>query len=133
MKEEHRALVHYRLGEAREPLEEARLLARESRWRGALNRVYYAIFYATLALLAVRQLASSRHSGVIALFHREFVRPGLFVREWARYLDIAFNLRNRTDYQDFITPDVVQIEELLEAAGHFITEAERLSQQLLAL
>ena len=28
---------------------------------------------------------------------------------------------------------VVQIEELLEAAGHFITEAERLSQQLLAL
>ena len=133
MTEEHRALVHYRLGEARETLEEARLLGRESRWRGALNRVYYAMFYATLALLAVRQLAASRHSGVIALFHREFVRPGLFAREWARYLDIAFNLRNRSDYQDFITPDVVQIEELLEAAGHFITEAERLSQQLLAL
>ena len=51
----------------------------------------------------------------------------------ARDLDIAFNLRNRSDYQDFITPDVVQTEELLEAAGHFITEAERLSQQLLAL
>jgi uncharacterized protein (UPF0332 family) len=82
MTEEHRALVHYRLGEARETLEEARLLARESRWRGALNRVYYAMFYATLALLAVRQLAASRHSGVIALFHREFVRPGLFAREW---------------------------------------------------
>jgi len=89
------------------------------------------MFYATLALLAVRQLASSRHSGVIALFHREFVRPGLFAREWARYLDIAFNLRNRSDYQDFIAPDVVQIEELLEAAESFITEAERLSQQLL--
>jgi uncharacterized protein (UPF0332 family) len=94
--------------------------------------VYYAMFYATLALLAARQLASSRHSGVIALFHREFVRPGLFAREWARYLDIAFNLRNRSDYQDFIAPDVVQVEELLEAAEPFITEAERLSQQLLS-
>ena len=131
MTEEHKALVHYRLGEARETLEEARLLARESRWRGALNRVYYAMFYGTLALLAVRQLASSRHSGVIALFHREFVRPGLFAREWARYLDIAFNLRNRSDYQDFIAPDVVQVEELIGAAESFITEAERLSQQLL--
>ena len=106
-------------------------MARESKWRGALNRVYYAMFYATLALLAVRQLASSRHSGVIALFHREFVRPGLFAREWARYLDIAFNLRNRSDYQDFIDPDVVQVEELIGAAESFITEAERLSQQLL--
>jgi uncharacterized protein (UPF0332 family) len=132
MSEEQAALVRYRLGEAKETLEEARLLARESRWRGALNRVYYAMFYATLALLAARQLASSRHSGVIALFHREFVRPGLFAREWARYLDIAFNLRNRSDYQDFIAPDVVQVEELLEAAEPFITEAERLGQQLLS-
>jgi len=116
MSEAQAALVRYRLGEAKEPLEEARLLARESRWRGALNRVYYAMFYATLALLAVRQLASPRHSGVIALFHREFVRPGLFAREWASYLDIAFYLRNRSDYQNFVTPD---------------TEAERLSQQFL--
>jgi uncharacterized protein (UPF0332 family) len=66
MSEEQAALARYRLGEAQETLEEAWLLARASRWRGALNRGYYATFYATLALLAVRQLASSRHSGVIA-------------------------------------------------------------------
>jgi uncharacterized protein (UPF0332 family) len=52
MSEEQAALGHYRLGEAEEILEEARLLAREFRWRGALNRVYYAMFYAALALLA---------------------------------------------------------------------------------
>ena len=132
MTEERAALVHYRLSEARETLEEARLLAHESRWRGALNRAYYAMFCATLALLATRQLRASRHSGAIALFHREFVRPGLFTQEWAKYLDIAFNLRNRSDYQDFIAPEAAQVEELLDAAGHFITEAERLSQRLLA-
>jgi len=77
-------------------------------------------------------LESSRHSGVIALFHREFVRPGLFDKERARYLDIAFNLRNRSDYRDFIDPDPEQVQELVEEAERFIAEAERLSQQLLA-
>jgi len=54
MKEERTALVRYRLGKARESVEDAWLLARESRWSGALNRVYYAMFYAALALLAAK-------------------------------------------------------------------------------
>ncbi len=130
MNEEREALVHYRLGQARETLEEAQLLANASRWRGAMNRSYYVIFYATLALLATKTLSSSRHSGVISLFHREFVRPGLFTKERAKYLDIAFNLRNRSDYQDFIQLHAEQVQELLEAAEQFIGEAEQLSERL---
>jgi uncharacterized protein (UPF0332 family) len=131
MSEERLALVRYRLDQAQETLEEAQILAGASRWRGAMNRLYYAMFYATLALLAIKQLSSPRHSGVIALFHREYVRPGLFAREWARYLDIAFNLRNRHDYQDFVAPQPEQIQELLDAAEQFLSEAERLCQRLL--
>jgi len=132
MREEIAALVRYRLTEARESLEEAGVLARESRWRGAMNRVYYAMFYGALALLAVKQLEASRHSGVIALFHREFVRPGLFNKEQAKLLDIAFDLRSKSDYRDFIDPEPEQVRELLEAAEPFLVEAERLSQRLLA-
>jgi uncharacterized protein (UPF0332 family) len=87
--------------------------------------------YAAHALLATRQLASSRHSGVIAHFHREFVRSELFAKPYARYLDIAFNLRNRSDYQDFLTPDAERVEELLTAAEAFLVEAERLVQVFL--
>lgn len=71
------ALVRYRLEQAVETLREASLLLDQSAWRGAQNRAYYAMFYAVLALLATRQLGSSKHSGVLGLFDREFVKPGL--------------------------------------------------------
>lgn len=131
MNTERAALSRFRLREARETLEEAQLLAQASRWRGALNRVYYAMFYAAQALLTTKQLESSRHSGVIALFHREFVRSELFAKTHARYLDIAFNLRNKSDYQGFLAPDAERVQELLTAAESFLVEAERLVQQLL--
>ena len=42
--------VAYRLERARETLAEARLLVESDRMRGAVNRVYYAMFYAVSAL-----------------------------------------------------------------------------------
>ena len=44
MKEEIRALVNYRLGQAKESLEEAEILYREQKFRGTINRLYYACF-----------------------------------------------------------------------------------------
>jgi uncharacterized protein (UPF0332 family) len=54
-----------------------------------------------VALLATRGLRSSRHSGVIALFHQEIVKPGAFPRELAKALDRAFDSRLGGDYADF--------------------------------
>lgn len=61
-------LVKYRLLEATETLTEAEILRDAGSYRGAVNRAYYAMFYALLGLLATRQLVSSKHSGAIALF-----------------------------------------------------------------
>ena len=49
---------------------------------GAANRIYYACFYATVALLLTRNLSSLKHSGVMALFNRHFVRGGLCPWIW---------------------------------------------------
>jgi uncharacterized protein (UPF0332 family) len=40
-----------------------------------MNRLYYAMFYAVLALLQEKEMGTSKHSGAIALFDREFVVP----------------------------------------------------------
>src|SRR6266851_8956540 len=50
-----------------------------------------------------RRRASSKHSGVIALFQRHFVRPGLVTRDVAQALPRAFEKRQKTDYGDFAT------------------------------
>ncbi|MCL5422448.1 MAG: HEPN domain-containing protein [Nitrospirae bacterium] len=114
----------YRLKEARDSKEEAEILLEKGKTRGALNRVYYAMFYAVLALLASRQLSASKHSGVISLFHREFVKTGVMSPEVAKFLDIAFDLRNKCDYRDFITPEAERVTELLKEAETFIATIE---------
>jgi uncharacterized protein (UPF0332 family) len=117
-------LIRYRLNRARDALEEAKILLREDKISGAMSRTYYAMFYATLALLATRDLGSSRHSGVIALFRREFVKTGIFPPELAKSLDLAFDERIEADYRDFVVPNRDDLRALLDAAEVFITRAE---------
>ena len=81
MNDDLKSLVNYRLEEAHEAIEEAVLLLESGKSRGALSRAYYAMFYATLALLAIKELGASKHSGVIRLFHEHYVRDGTFDKE----------------------------------------------------
>jgi uncharacterized protein (UPF0332 family) len=80
-----------------ETLAEVVLLRDAGAYRGAVNRAYYAMFYAFLGLLATRQLGASKHSGAIALFDREFVRTGAFAPELCRALHQAFQHRQLHD------------------------------------
>lgn len=50
------------------------------------SRSYYAMFYATQALLLSRELSFSKHSAVIAAFGREFAKQGTVPIELHRYL-----------------------------------------------
>lgn len=124
MNEEIKALVEYRLQEAKESREEAEILLEKGKTRGALNRVYYSMFYAVLALLASKQLSASKHSGVISIFHREFVKTGLISTDVAKFLDIAFDLRNKSDYRDFVVPEESRVRELLKESDVFIQTIE---------
>ncbi len=121
MKEESLALIRYRLGQAEASIKEAQVLLDEGMsLRSVMNRLYYAMFYAVLALLASKQLAASKHSGVISLFHREFVKTGLVSVEVAKHINIAFDLRNKSDYRDFVVPEESRVRELLKEADVFI-------------
>jgi len=93
-----RALVTYRLEQADESLGAARVLLEKRLDRPAVNRAYYAMFYAVLALLATRKQETSKHSGAISLFDKEFVKPGAFTKDFSRWLHEAFDLRQRADY-----------------------------------
>ncbi len=64
------ALVKYRLEQVDESLEAARVLFEKRLERQSVNRSYYAMFYAVLALLATRKQETSKHSGAIALFDK---------------------------------------------------------------
>jgi len=54
--------------------------------RAAVSRAYYAMFYATTALLGSRGLWRSKHQGLIAAFGEHFVKPGLIEPRYGRIL-----------------------------------------------
>jgi uncharacterized protein (UPF0332 family) len=122
--EQLEALLGYRIAQAHETLREADILLREDALRGAINRAYYAMFYALLALLATKQLGTSKHSGAISLFDREFVKPGLFPREFSRSLRLAFSLRQTHDYKELTDVDRPTAESALTDAESFVSAVE---------
>lgn len=118
------ALLKYRMQQANETLREAEILFKETAYRGTINRAYYAMFYSVLALLATKQLGTSKHSGVIGLFDREFVKPGLFAREFSRSLRLAFDRRQTNDYGELLEIDESIAQETLHDAKVFISRVD---------
>ena len=76
-----KALIEYRLAQTDESLKASRVLIKEGLLRPCINRAYYAIFYSVLALLVVDKKETSRHSGAISLFDKEFVKEGIFKKD----------------------------------------------------
>jgi uncharacterized protein (UPF0332 family) len=91
-----------------------------------MNRLYYAMFYTVLALLQNKELGTSKHSGAISLFDREYVKPGIFPREMSKALHRAFELRQIGDYMEETEVTSHDIEEIRPMAAEFVASAETL-------
>ena len=129
MTDEVQKLSQHRLQRASRSFEEGKSLHANGFLEGAVNRFYYAAFYAAKALLVIKGLDSSKHSGIISLFHEHFVRTNIFNKETAKALSRSFEERQDTDYEDFISISRQEIEELGQQVEAFITECKRVLPQ----
>ena len=125
MTEETLALVRYRLERSREALQEAALLFDAGHTNTAVNRLYYAAFYAVSAALLARGFSSSKHSGVRALLHRELVRSGLVPRELGRFFDTLFDSRQKGDYADLVRFEASDVEPWFGLTRDLVDALER--------
>ena len=130
MPEQMERLLRFRMEQAYETLREAKILLRESALRGAVNRAYYAMFYALMAVLATKRLGASKHSGALALFDRQFVKPGLFTRDLSRSLHLAFERRQMNDYGEMVPTTSQMAEEALADAEAFLAAIDSYLQSL---
>ena len=119
-----KALIAYRLSQADESIKAAKTLLRERLLASAVNRAYYAMFYAVLALLALGKKETSKHSGAISLFDREYVKTGVFSKELSKWLHEAFDLRQRSDYAVKYEPSDEEAEEIINKAVAFVSQVE---------
>lgn len=116
------SLISYRLDNAREKLQSAKLLLDAGKYRDSIGRSYYAVFTAVRAVLANDKVDFSKHSGVIAYFQKEYIKTGKFDVKYSRYLQTAFQIRNSCDYDDFFIASKQDAEEQYNRAMEFYNE-----------
>ena len=114
------ALVQYRLERADETILEAKLLANEAHYNAAVNRLYYACFYATTALLVENGFATSSHAGVKTMLGLNFVSKGLLSTEHGKTFSRLFEIRHSGDYDDFVYCDKEMVDEYTPKAEKYI-------------
>jgi uncharacterized protein (UPF0332 family) len=90
----------------------------------AVNRAYYAFFYAATALLLTVDITRNKHSGVLAAFREHFVKPGTFSVHDSHAYGEALELRNVSDYEMLGRVDEEQARSVVESAGLFIAGCE---------
>lgn len=81
-----------------------------------------AMFYAALGLLATKGLGSSKHSGIVSFFDREFVKTGIFSKDLSRSFHRAFDERQASDYGEMLEADMGSAIALFERAQNFVDE-----------
>lgn len=86
----------------------------------AANRSYYAIFHSIRSLLALEGVDFSKHSGVMAYFQKNYVKTGIFDKEYSKILTEAFEIRSESDYDDYYVLSREEVDEQIQNAYFFL-------------
>ncbi|MBD3375793.1 HEPN domain-containing protein [candidate division KSB1 bacterium] len=118
--EEKKALISYRLERANESIRAAELMLENEMYIPAMNRIYYSMFYAVQALLILKESSFSKHGQVKGFFNREFIKSGIFPKEFGKLFNTVFEYRQKFDYVDLILPEQELISDYICKAHLFI-------------
>ncbi|MCU0343609.1 MAG: HEPN domain-containing protein [Ignavibacterium sp.] len=126
MKVDRNELIKYRLNRANETLEEAKISIENERYLLAANRIYYASFYAVSALAIKYEFNTSKHAQLLSWFNKNFVKNEIIEKRLGKFYLDAFEMRQESDYEDFVVMDKTSVDEKLKVASEFIDKISEL-------
>lgn len=118
--EEQREYILYRIESAKKTFEAAKVLAESGFWNSAVNRLYYALFYAVNALLVLNNIQTKSHSSTKSQFSLHFVKTGKFDIKYGRLLSELFDWRQKGDYENIFDYDNDSVKPLFEPVEEMI-------------
>jgi uncharacterized protein (UPF0332 family) len=115
------ALVALRIEQAEKCISDVEFCMAEGKLELAINRIYYGMFYAMLALGLLKDYKSSKHHQMIGWFNKNFVHTGIFPKDFSRLVKDAFDARIISDYDISEPIALVDLEALLLNMNLFIS------------
>ncbi len=119
-------LVNYRILRAKEAYKDGMLLANESWWNAAGNRLYYACFYIVSAYLVANGIKATTHAGLKSAFNQELIKSGKIDLSEGLLYNKLFSIRQQIDYEDFIDMTQSELQPLLPKIDQLINDIEKL-------
>jgi uncharacterized protein (UPF0332 family) len=77
------------------------------------------------AVLALDNFDSKKHSGVIAAFRQHHIKTGEFSAFFSQIIKNAFDVRNRSDYDDFFIISKTDVMKQVANATTFLAGIEK--------
>ena len=118
--------IRYWWDKTAESLEAARRDLAAASFSFAINRAYYAVFYAVSALLLEEGRRFRKHSGVRAAFNQHVIKTGRLARKHGDLYNHLFRDRQEGDYIEFVKFDEPYVRQQLEACDEFLREIRSL-------
>ncbi|MEE0957011.1 MAG: HEPN domain-containing protein [Ruminococcus sp.] len=122
--DDKKVLAQVRLDRAKECLAEAEDLYEAEKYRGAANRLYYSVFHAMRAVLALDGVDMKHHSGIISEFRRRFIKTNIFDVRLSGIISALYEMRSESDYDDFYVLSKNDIADQIINARYFIDSIE---------
>ena len=121
------ALIKYRMDRANETIGEAKEALTSDHLNLAVNRIYYACFYSTEALMLTKNFSTKNHGVLKGEFNKTFIHSGIVDKKYFAILDDAFKKRQTSDYGDFVRFDKENVKLSLEKAEEFVAEINKMT------
>lgn len=118
--EDMTAFVRYRLEKAEEAYNAAIILYEAQQWNAAVNRLYYACFYAASAVLLNRHIGAKSHAGVLGAFSEHILRPGELSTDDFRIYSKLLGWRSKGDYSDMFDFTKEDLDMVLQPTRSFL-------------
>ena len=115
----------YKLEQAKDDLESAKLLLDAGKYKAANNRAYYSCFHSIGAVLALEPIAFKKHKDTLAYFNKKYVHTEVFAKTWGRRIAKLEVIRHKSDYDDFYIASKEETERQIAVAGEFIELVEK--------
>ncbi len=113
-------LIQLELQHANIAIAEAELLMQNSFYNGAVSRMFYACYHATLALLLTKNIAPKTHKGTLAELNKHFVLFGNFDERQSEFYGNLLQQRMKSDYNSIISMTKEKAEQLMLSANEYI-------------
>ncbi len=113
-------LVVYRIKRAKDTLEDAQILAERGKWNSSINRLYYAAYYAIMALLLYYDYKPTTHNGTKSNFSEHFIKTGRIDKKYGKLFSQLFTWRQKGDYDDLFDFDESKVQPYFSPVNKLI-------------